>query len=102
MIVCFTKLPRISTVIAMSRNHSSSKPGPASNRPSAHADAPRCHRPALLLRAGGAVLLCAVLAACSGPGNFVPELAAIEDQTSVTGREIVTLKSLGTDLTTTF
>lgn len=37
------------------------------------------------------------LAACSGPGNFAPEISYIEDQTSVAGRSIPTLKTIGTD-----
>jgi cyclophilin family peptidyl-prolyl cis-trans isomerase len=43
---------------------------------------------------GGAL---AGLAACSGPGNFAPEITYIEDQTSVAGRSIPTLKTIGTD-----
>ncbi len=49
-------------------------------------------------RLASAWLLSAMLlGACSGTGNFTPELQPIADQSSLSGRSIATLKSLGTD-----
>lgn len=49
------------------------------------------------LHPGLALCAALVMSGCTGPGNFAPELAPIADQTSVSGRSIATLKSLGAD-----
>jgi peptidyl-prolyl cis-trans isomerase A (cyclophilin A) len=92
-----TVLPRFSPVIAMPREHSSNAQGSAQDHPFTRTRLQRSRIAVSMQRAVSAIILCSVLAACSSPGNFAPELAAIEDQTSVTGREVVTLKALGTD-----